>query len=70
MVNGSSLSKLGKRFSTNGSILETGTDSKYNNRIPQHYMQVAPQFYETGEYNDSPPKTQKSNMRTDSTDNE
>jgi hypothetical protein len=28
LVGGSSLSKLGKRFSANGSIIETGTDSK------------------------------------------
>ena len=43
VINGGSISKLGKRFSNNGSIVETGgTDSKQANRMPQHFISMLP----------------------------
>ena len=66
MVNGSSLSKLNKRFSTNGSIIETGTDSKQINRLPQHYIQMMPHMTDPGEYSDSPSKAFRGNARIES----
>ena len=61
VINGGSLSKLGKRFSTNGSIVETGTDSKQVNRMPQHFISMLPHQIDSGEYSDLPSKTFKGN---------